>query len=109
MNRFALLLATTLLLASSLALAETGSSADLRYCLDLKSDSEIAKCAGEVAPGSKGKPFSQEQVEKILEKEKASAPVSTGESPGTLPSAGGKPADVPQEKPADEKTESNKK
>ncbi len=91
MNKISLLLTLTLLLASSLAWAEADSSADLRYCLDLKSNDEIAKCAGEISPDKKAKPFSKEEVEKILDKEKSSAPVSTNESSGTPATASDKP------------------
>ena len=95
MNKFASLLAATLLLANSSAWAEAGSSADLTYCLDMKSNDEIAKCAGEVSPGKKGKPFSKEEAEKILAKEKTSAPVSANESSGT-------PAAATSDKPSKE-------
>ena len=83
MNKFTSLLAVTLLLASSSAWAEADNSADLRYCLDMKSNHEIAKCAGEISPSKKGKPFSREEVEKILDQEKTSAPVSAHEPSGT--------------------------
>ena len=83
MNKFASPLAVTLLLASSSAWAEANNSADLRYCLDMKSNHEIAKCAGEISPNKKGKPFSREEVGKILDKEKTSAPVSANEPSGT--------------------------
>ena len=71
MNSLSLLLAATLLLPGSLAYAEAAEKGDLRYCLDLPSDKEIAKCAGELSAGAKGQPFSREQVEKILAEEKA--------------------------------------
>ena len=104
MNKFTSLLVATLLLASSSAWAEADSSADLTYCLDMKSNDEIAKCAGEISPGKKGKPFSKEEAEKILAKEKASAPVSTNKSSGM-------PAAATSDKPIKEllpgKTESN--
>ena len=91
MNKFASLLAVMLLLANSSAWAEADSSADLRYCLDMKSNHEIAKCAGEISPSKKGKPFSKEEVEKILAKEKTSAPVSTNEPSGTPAAASDNP------------------
>jgi len=91
MNKFASLLAVTLILASSSAWAEADRSADLRYCLDLKSNDEIAKCAGEISAGNKGKPLSKEEVEKILSREKASAPVSANESSGTPATSSDKP------------------
>lgn len=91
MNKFASLFAVTLLLASSSTWAEADRSADLRYCLDMKSDDEIAKCAGEISPDKKGKPFSREEVERILAKEKTSAPASANESSGTPATASDKP------------------
>lgn len=92
MNKLTSLLAITLFLASSLSWAETDrSSSDVRYCLDLKSNDEIAKCAGEASPGNKGKPYSKGEVEKILSREKTSAPVGAIESSGTPASASDKP------------------
>lgn len=91
MNKFASLVAITLLLSAP-AWAEPASSADLTYCLDLKSDYEIAKCAGEVSPGPKGKPLSREQAEKILAKERASAPTSTTEASGVPATSGNVPS-----------------
>ncbi|MDO8291373.1 MAG: hypothetical protein Q7T29_00695 [Gallionella sp.] len=101
MNKIASLLTVTLLLASSSAWAEADSSADLRYCLDLKSNEEIAKCAGEIAAGEKGKPLSKAEAEKIVDKEKTSAPASPNESSGTPTS------DKPGKDLLPEKTESN--
>lgn len=86
MSKFASLLTATLLLASTLAWAEADSSADLRYCLDLKSNEEIAKCAGEISPGNKSKPFSRKETEKILDKEKTSAPINANK-PSVTPAA----------------------
>lgn len=83
MNKFASLLAVTLLLAYSSAWAEADRSADLRYCLDLKSNEEIAKCAGEIAAGEKGKPISKEEAEKILSRKNTSAPAATNEPSAT--------------------------
>jgi hypothetical protein len=83
MNKLSLLLAITLFLATSLAGAEAVSSGDLRYCLELQSNYEIAKCAGEISAGSKGRPFSKEEVDKILSEEQASAPTSPNESSDT--------------------------
>lgn len=101
MNRIASLLAATLLLASSSAWAEADRSADLRYCLEMKSNEEIAKCAGEIAAGDKGKPLSKAEVQQILSKEQANAPASQNESSGT-------PAtDKPVKDLVPEKTESN--
>ena len=82
MNKLPSLLAITLLLATSLARAEVNSSDDLRYCLELQSNYEIAKCAGEISAGNKGKPFSKEEVGRMLEKEQTSAPVGETESSG---------------------------
>ncbi|MBI4938277.1 MAG: hypothetical protein HY846_08690 [Nitrosomonadales bacterium] len=80
MNMIVLPLAAALLLSSPLAAAETADAKDLTYCLDLPSDREIAKCAGEIKPGSKGEPYTQEQVEKILAGEKTGIP-----QPKTVP------------------------
>lgn len=80
MNKLSSLLAITLLLATPLARAEDDSSDDLRYCLELQSNYEIAKCAGEVSAGSKGKPYSKEEVDKILSEEQASVPASPNAS-----------------------------
>jgi hypothetical protein len=74
MNMIILPLATALLLSSPFAAAETADAKDLTYCLDLPSDREIAKCAGEIKPGSKGEPYTREQVEKILAEEKSGIP-----------------------------------
>jgi len=82
MNKLSSLLAITLLLATSLARAEDDSSGDLRYCLELQSNYEIAKCAGEISAGSKGRPYSKDEVDKILSEEQASAPISPNESSG---------------------------
>jgi len=77
------LLAITLLIATPLAGAEEVGSDDLRYCLELQSNYEIAKCAGEVSAGGKGKPYSKEEVDKILSEQQASAPTSPNEPPDT--------------------------
>jgi len=103
MNKLSSLLAATLLFASPFAWAEADRSADLRYCLDLKSHYEIAKCAGEISPDAKGRPFSKEEVEMILSREKASTPIGTTESPVTPATA----SDKPSESLLPEKTESN--
>lgn len=92
MSKLASLLALTLLLSSPLSLAEADrSSSDIRYCLGMKSNHEIAKCAGEISPGNKGKPLSRKEAERILSRENASAPASTNESSGTPATAGDKP------------------
>jgi hypothetical protein len=54
MKKFASLLVSTLFLASSFAWADAREPADLRHCLDLQSNYEIAKCAGELTPGKAG-------------------------------------------------------
>ncbi|MGC2047722.1 MAG: hypothetical protein WA635_03835 [Gallionella sp.] len=76
MNKLSSLLAITLLFATSLARAEDDSSGDLRYCLELQSNYEIAKCAGEVSAGSKGRPYSKEEVDKMLSEQQASTPAT---------------------------------
>jgi hypothetical protein len=83
MNNIPLLFAIALLIAAPLAGAEDESSDDLRYCLKLQSNQDIAKCAGEISAGGKGKPYSKEEVDKILSEEQASAPTSPSESPDT--------------------------
>lgn len=83
MNKFASLLAVELLLASSIARAEDVKSADLRYCLDLPTAQEIAKCSGEISPGNKGRVYSREEVERILSAEQAKAPAGTSASSDT--------------------------
>lgn len=103
MNKIASLLTVALLLASSSAWAEADRSADLRYCLDMKSNDEIAKCAGEISPGEKRKPLSKAEAEKILDKEKTSAPASPNESSVTPASA----SDKPGKNLLPEKTDSN--
>lgn len=91
MNRYASLLAVILPLASSFAWAEADGSEDLRYCLDLPTAQEIAKCSGEVSPGSKGRTYSREEVERILSEEKANAPSSASDPPGSPVTAGDNP------------------
>ena len=101
MNRYASLLAVILPLASSFAWAEADGSEDLRYCLDLPTVQEIAKCSGEVSPGSKGRTYSREEVERILSEEKANAPSGASDSPGSPVPA----ADIPDKDPFPETTE----
>lgn len=104
MNKIALLLAASLFMSGSFArAAEADSSNDLRYCLDLPSDQQIAKCSGEISAGNKGRPFSKKEVDRILSKEKTSAPISANISAGT-PAAG---SDKPGEDLLPGKTESN--
>jgi len=81
MNKIPLLFAIALFIAAPIAWAEDESSDDLRYCLELRSNLEIAKCAGEVSAGGKGKPYSKEEVDKILSEQQASAPIGPNESP----------------------------
>lgn len=54
MKNSAYLLASTLFLASPLCWADAREPADLRHCLDLQSNYEIAKCAGELTPARRG-------------------------------------------------------
>lgn len=103
MNNSASLLAITLLLTSSLARAEAGSSDDLRYCLDLPSVQQIAKCAGEVSPGDKGRTYSREEVERILSEEQADTPASANDTSDASATA----ADKPDKDSLPETTESN--
>jgi hypothetical protein len=81
MNKFTSLFAATLILASASAWSAADGSADLRYCLDLKSNAEIAKCAGETAAGNKGQPYTKEHAEDVASQEKANAPAGASESP----------------------------
>jgi len=81
MRKLPSLLAIVLLMATPLAGADDESSDDLRYCLKLQSNYDIAKCAGEISAGAKGEPYSREKVDKILSEEQASAPASQGEPP----------------------------
>jgi len=80
MNKLSSFLAVTLLLAVSFAKADEDGPDDLRYCLELQSNDDIAKCAGEVSAGSKGRPYSKEEVDKLLTEQRAGAPVGTDES-----------------------------
>lgn len=70
MKKLSSLIAAVLLISSSFAGAEATDKDDLRYCLDLPSDKEIAKCSGEISPGAKGQTYTREQVEKIIAEEK---------------------------------------
>ena len=90
MNKFTSLFAITLLLANTFVWAEADRSRDLRYCLDLPTDQLIAKCAGEVSPDKQGKPFSKEEVERMLSRENASTPTGTSDLSGIPASAGDK-------------------
>jgi hypothetical protein len=94
MNKIALLLAATLPLAYTIARADPRSSADLRYCLDLPTDQQIAKCAGETSGDGKKTPYTKEEVERILSERAASAPASAG-TLSTPPAATGSPDKEP--------------
>ena len=90
MNKYFPLLAVTLLLASPAAWPEADRSADLRYCLEMKSNKEIAKCAGEIS-SNRSRPYSKREVETILNKEENRSPVSANK-PLIVPAASsGKP------------------
>ena len=78
MNNLSSLFGMSLLLVSAFALAEEDRGYDLRYCLDLPTVEEIAKCSGEISPGDKGRTYSREEVERILSREQAVAPVTMG-------------------------------
>lgn len=91
MNKIASLLAAMLLMTSSFAWAEADSSNDLRYCLDLPSDQQIAKCAGELSAGNKGRTYSKEEVDRILSGEKANTPASASDLSDTPAAVSDKP------------------
>ena len=59
MKKFSSLLIAMLLLSGSWAWAGKPVERDLRHCLDLQSNYEIAKCAGELTPWKGGKPAPQ--------------------------------------------------
>ena len=91
MNKLASLLAVTPLLAISFAWAEderpeNDRSEDLRYCLELPTAQQIAKCSGEISAGNKGRTYSRTEVERILAEERARAPAGTDNPPG-MPAA----------------------
>lgn len=56
MKKFSSLLISMLLLSASWAWAGRPVERDLRHCLDLQTNFEIAKCAGELTPWKGGKP-----------------------------------------------------
>jgi len=66
MKIFTMILIPALLLISSFAWADVDELLDLRYCLALQSNDEIAKCAGETSAGPKGKHYTKDEVDKIL-------------------------------------------
>ena len=76
MNTSVLLFAVTMLLASPPSRGQAERSDDLRYCLDLPTEPQIAKCAGQVSPDKKGRPFSKQEVDKILSGEQAVTPAA---------------------------------
>ncbi len=86
MNKFTSLLAVPLILASVSAWS-AADPANLTYCLDLKSNAEIAKCAGEGSAGNKGKPYTKEDVEKLLSEEQAAAPAGKPAAPAAKESS----------------------
>lgn len=59
MKKFSSLVISLLFLSGSWAWAGTPVERDLRHCLDLQSNYEIAKCAGELTPWKGGKPAPQ--------------------------------------------------
>jgi hypothetical protein len=83
------------LLTSAFARAEADSPDDLRYCLELPSAQQIAKCAGEISAGSKAQTYSKEEVERILSDAQANTPASTSDSSDAPATDGDKPADEP--------------
>lgn len=96
MRKLTGLLAITLSLTGALAWAEVDSAMDqraidLRYCLDLPTDQQIANCAGEVSAGNKRRPFSKQEVEKILSDETARQPPLTENLSDAPIPAGDKP------------------
>ena len=106
MKAFVLLLISTLILAASAARAAEERSEDLRYCLKLQTNHAIAKCAGEISAGNKGKTLSKEEVDKMLSREQASDPAITQESQGThAPDTPATESDQPGDISLPEKTE----
>jgi hypothetical protein len=76
MNKISFFFSITLILLSSHAMAEEAVVDDLRYCLGLQSNYEIAKCAGEISAGNKGKPYTKEEVDKMLAEQRANMPAA---------------------------------
>lgn len=93
MEKFASLFTISLLLASASARAGADSSADLRYCLDLPTVQQIAKCSGEVSPGNKGRIYSKAEVERILSSAQAGTPASASDSSEAPATVGDQPGD----------------
>ena len=84
---------TTLLLAPLitmplLAWGGEGATQDLRYCLELQSNFEIAKCAGEISAGSKGRTYTKEDVARILAAQRDAAPSGAVVPPDTSDTGG---------------------
>lgn len=93
MSKLPPLIALALLISATSVMAEEGGSEDLRYCLDLQSNYEIAKCAGEVSAGSKGKPYTREEVDKILSERQSSIRINPSE-PSEMPDTGNEVKDL---------------
>lgn len=93
MSKLPPLIALTLLIAATSAMSEEVGSEDLRYCLDLQSNYEIAKCAGEVSAGSKGKPYTREEVDMILSERQSSILINPSE-PSDMPDTGNEVQDL---------------
>lgn len=73
MKKFSSLLIAMLLLSGSWAWAGKPVERDMRHCLDLQSNYEIAKCAGELTPWKGGKPAPQSGVAAVGKMEAAKA------------------------------------
>lgn len=80
MKKLTLPIVIALLAAYPTAHAEADNSTDLRFCLELPNAQQIAKCAGELKAGSKGKTYSKAEVEKILSETQAKSPAGTSEA-----------------------------
>ena len=90
MNKRTLSLAALLLLASASAWSATDGTPDLTYCLQLQSNIDIAKCAGETTTRNKGKPMSKEDVAEMLNRERQAA--EKAPAPATVSEPAMKPA-----------------
>ena len=78
------LLLPSLFMVIPFAWAEADEPLDLRYCLALQGNNEIAKCAGETAAGPKGKPYSKDEVDKILSGMQAAMSESENDLPAEI-------------------------
>ncbi len=95
MNKVTSLFAASLLLASASAWSETATTPDLTYCLELKSNADIAKCAGETTSRNQAKPMSRTEVDKLLSQEKAAAPAAPAPAPvAAEPPAPSQPVEI---------------